>query len=123
MEAVGTQTTGADGVEGPFGTIDLDATDPTTLLVSGEVDLSVTQDVLQELPRWAQVEQVDLRGTTFLDSSGMRLLVQVARLVAPRRLQVLGASGQPLAALELFGAGHVVDLVPAAPPEQRRTGT
>lgn len=120
MGAVGTQTTGDGSVDEPFGAVALADADPTTLVVTGEVDISVTQDVLTELPRWADVEQVDLSGTTFLDSSGMRLLVQVARLVSPRRVRVVGASGQPLHALEVFGAGHVVDLVPA---QQRPTGT
>lgn len=123
MDLVGTAPTGADAVDGPYGTIDLASADPTTLVVSGEVDIAVTQDVLQELPAWSDVEQIDLTQTTFLDSSGMRLLVQVARLVAPRRVQVVGASGQPLQALEIFGAGHVVDLVPAPPAQRRPTGT
>jgi ABC-type transporter Mla MlaB component len=117
---MGTATTGDGALDGPFGTVGLADADPTTLVVTGEVDISVTQDVLTELPRWVGVEEVDLAGATFLDSSGMRLLVQVARLVAPRRVRVVGASGQPLHALEVFGAGHVVDLVPA---QQRPTGT
>ncbi|TNM61113.1 STAS domain-containing protein [Streptomyces sp. NP160] len=120
---MGTAPARGDAVGGPVGTIDLDAADPTTLVVSGEVDISVTQDVLHDLPQWGDVEQVDLTDTTFLDSSGMRLLVQVARLVAPRRVRVVGASGQPLHALEIFGADHVVDLVPGAPARERPTGT
>lgn len=120
MGAVGTATTGDGAADGPCGSIDLADADPTRLVVSGELDISVTQDVLHELPLWADVESVDLTGTTFLDSSGMRLLVQVARMVAPRRVQVVGASGQPLHALEIFGADHVVDVVPA---QERPTGT
>lgn len=120
---MGTAPAGDGSVEEPLGSVGLAPGDPTRLVVTGEVDIAVTQDVLHELPRWTDVEQVDLADATFLDSSGMRLLVQVARLVAPRRVQVVGASGQPLHALEVFGAGHVVDLVPAPTASERPTGT
>ncbi|MGQ7296639.1 STAS domain-containing protein [Quadrisphaera sp. KR29] len=123
---MGTAPTDDDAVEEVFGSVELADGDPTTLVLSGEVDLSVTQGVRPEAERWEAVERVDLSGTTFLDSSGMRLLVQVARRVAPRRVRVVGAGGQPLAALEMFGADQVVDLEPApsaASEQERPTGT
>lgn len=129
---VGTARADDDAVEESFGSVAL--SDATTLVVSGEVDISVTQLVQDEVERWGGVERVDLSGATFLDSSGMRLLVQVARRVAPRRVRVVGASGQPLAALEMFGADQLVDLEPAssagtstgtaaASEQERPTGT
>lgn len=96
---------------GPYGSVALSAERPEVLVMTGEVDVAVSDDALAELPGWTGVRVVDLSAVTFLDSSGMRLVAQVARLVRPHRLRVVGARKQPLTALKLFGADRITDLV------------
>ena len=96
---------------GPYGSVALSAERPVVLVMTGEVDVAVSDDALAQLPTWTGVRVVDLSAVTFLDSSGMRLVAQVARLVRPHRLRVVGASKQPLTALKLFGADRITDLV------------
>ena len=100
-----------EGPVGPYGSVSLSPERPEVLVMTGEVDVAVSDDALAELPGWTGVRVVDLSAVTFLDSSGMRLVAQVARLVRPHRLQVVGARKQPLTALKLFGADRITDLV------------
>jgi len=100
-----------EGPVGPYGSVSLSPERPEVLVMTGEVDVAVSDDALAELPGWTGVRVVDLSAVTFLDSSGMRLVAQVARLVRPHRLQVVGARKQPLTALRLFGADRITDLV------------
>ncbi len=66
---------------GPYGSVVLSSERPEVLVMTGEVDVAVTDDALAELPRWGGVRVVDMSAVTFIDSSGMRLVAQVARLV------------------------------------------
>ena len=96
-----------EGPVGPYGSVSLSPERPEVLVMT----VAVSDDALAELPGWTGVRVVDLSAVTFLDSSGMRLVAQVARLVRPHRLQVVGARKQPLTALKLFGADRITDLV------------
>lgn len=96
---------------GPYGSVAVSSDHPEVLVLTGEVDVAVSAAAVAQVPAWTDVRVVDLTGVTFLDSSGMRLVAQVARLVRPHRLQVVGARKQPLTALKLFGADQITDLV------------
>ena len=84
---------------GPYGSVSMSPERPEVLVMTGEVDVAVSDEALAELSTWTGVRVVDLSAVTFLDSSGMRLVAQV------------GASKQPLTALKLFGADRITDLV------------
>jgi len=56
--------------------------DEAQIAITGEVDLATADSVLRELERAVEgcaVAVVDLSGVTYIDSRGIRLLVQVAR--------------------------------------------
>lgn len=96
---------------GPYGSVAVSPERPEVLVLTGEVDVSVSEGAVAQVPAWTGVRVIDLTAVTFLDSSGMRLVAQVARLVRPHRLQVVGARKQPLNALRLFGADKITDVV------------
>jgi len=100
-----------EGPMEPYGSVTLSPEQPEVLVMTGEVDVAVSDGALAELPGWGGVRVVDMSAVTFIDSSGMRLVAQVARLVRPHRLQVVGARKQPLTALRIFGADRITDLV------------
>ena len=63
------------------------AGDEAQIAIAGEVDLGTADAVLRELEQAIEgcaVAVVDLSGVTYIDSRGIRLLVQVARGVRER---------------------------------------
>ena len=87
-----------------------------TLSLNGELDLANAPDVEQELRRIestdADVILVDLRDLSFIDSTGMKLLVgAAARSRAQNRLVLEGATPGVLRVLRIAG---IVNLLPLA---------
>ncbi len=87
-----------------------------TLGLDGELDLANAGDVEHELRRIeatdAEVILVDLRDLSFIDSTGMKLLVTAAaRSRAQNRLVLEGAAPGVLRVLRIAG---IVDLLPLA---------
>jgi anti-anti-sigma factor len=85
------------------------------LRISGEVDISNAREVSATLeaavPNAADVLVVDLSGTTYLDSSGVQLLFELAHRVQARRqeLRVVVPEGAPIrTVLDLTGLPKVV---------------
>jgi anti-anti-sigma factor len=85
------------------------------LRIRGEVDISNAGEVSAALeaavPNTADVMVVDLSGTTYLDSSGVQLLFELAHRVQARRqeLRVVVPEGAPIrTVLELTGLPKVV---------------
>ena len=82
----------------------------------GELDLG-TEDVLaDELNRAVASDAkhilLDLSGLTFIDSTGIRLLVRTHRQVAARRLRLVpGADGQVRRVLQLTGVAGCLEFV------------
>ncbi len=101
----------------------VDPSDPTRLLLHGEVDVAVVGAFadtaglpLGDLGRSlgeGGVTEVDLSAATFIDSSAIALLVAIAPALRPGRLRVRGAQGSPLMAIRATGLDALFDLVPA----------
>lgn len=108
------------------GLVRVDPSDPSVLLMTGEVDLAVAQrfrdklgagaepqDVAAALP---EVRTVDMRQVTFADSSALGLLgaLILARQADPAAgpLVVLGTQPAVQAVLEISGMASFVDLRP-----------
>lgn len=78
------------------------------LLVSGDLDLSGEQELLEHAARLlggGEVVDVDLSAVSFIDSSGLGALVRARHLAvdAGRRLRLTAASPQVVRLLELTG--------------------
>jgi len=86
-----------------------------TIALTGELDLANAPDLDRELRRVeatdAEVILVDLWGVSFVDSSGMKVLVTAAaRCRARNRLVLQCASPNVLRALRLAGVADVLPL-------------
>jgi anti-anti-sigma factor len=85
------------------------------LTVSGELDLATRDDLRDELKRagasGAGHILLDLRDLTFIDSTGIAILVEAHQRSAKkgRRLRVLSVDGQVREVLELTGLTEVLD--------------
>ena len=84
----------------------------------GELDLG-TEDVLaDELNRAVATDAkhilLDLRGVTFIDSTGICLLVRTHREVPAGRLRLVAAGGQVRRMLELTGVAECFELSQSA---------
>lgn len=89
--------------------------DMHTLTLEGELDLANSADVERELRRIeatdADVILVDLRGLSFIDSTGMKLLVTAAaRARADNRLVLHGATAGVLRVLRIAGVASLLPL-------------
>jgi anti-anti-sigma factor len=90
--------------------------------VTGEIDFSNAQEVLAGIeatvPSDVARVAVDLSGTTYLDSAGVRLLLQLAERLEARRqeLSLVVPAGAPVrSVLELADVGAVIDIVEHRP--------
>lgn len=85
--------------------------------VSGQVDLATGPQLAEALARadsdGVAAIVVDLAAVDFLDSAGVRVLVEAARL-SKARLSVQGAQGWVARVLDITGVHE--HLSPAAPP-------
>jgi anti-anti-sigma factor len=111
------------GDQPPGGRLHVDPDSPAVLRAEGEIDIDVVHRLAESLGvdevaagrtlAAAGVEEVDLSGATFIDSSAIALLVSIAPHRRPERLRVRGAAGAPLMTLQVTGLDSVLDLVPA----------
>jgi len=108
-----------------LGLIDLNTTDEsfgTLASLSGEIDLSTVDDAGERLRDAIGASEgtvaVDLREVSFLDSSGLRLLLQLNQELtdAGRRLVVVQGPRRVARVFELTGAESELDVV-AEPAE------
>jgi len=113
------------GAQPSGGRLHVDPAAPEVLRAEGEIDIDVVHTFAETLGvdevavgrtlAAAGVEEVDLSGATFIDSSAIALLVSIAPHRRPERLRVRGATGAPLMTLQVTGLDAVLDLVPARP--------
>jgi anti-sigma B factor antagonist len=99
-------------------------TDPTdtsstvTVVLGGEIDLATAADMRRRLfdDTSADVVVADLAGVGFMDSSGLRALLEVrSRLLAEgRTLTLVNLPAQVRRLFEIAGTGHLFD-GPAGP--------
>lgn len=111
------------GAQPPGGRLHVDPAAPAVLRAEGEIDIDVVHRFAEQLGvdeiaagrtlAAAGVEEVDLSGATFIDSSAIALLVSIAPHRRPERLRVRGATGAPLMTLQITGLDSVLELVPA----------
>ncbi len=108
-----------------MGLIDLTTTDESfgrLASLSGEIDLSTVDDAGKRLREAIGASEgtvaVDLRDVSFLDSSGLRLLLQLNKELseAGRRLVVVQGPRRVARVFELTGAESELDVV-AEPAE------
>jgi len=108
-----------------LGLIDLHTTDEAfgrLASLSGEIDLSTVEAAGEQLREAIAAGDgtvaVDLRDVTFLDSSGLRLLLQLNQELAEadRRMVVVQGPRRVARVFELTGAGSELDVV-AEPSE------
>lgn len=88
----------------------------TVLAVSGELDLATSPELEAELQRansGPELLVLDLRGVTFMDSTGLSLLVKAHRRAqdAHRRLAVVRGSAQVQRLLMLTGVAERLTLI------------
>lgn len=99
-----------------------DRADGFAAVVSGELDLSTIELLENELAdafeREPQTAVLDLRGLDFLDSSGLRLILQLhaRQREAGRRLVVVTTARPVTRVFELTGADNELEIV--ADPDQ-----
>jgi ABC-type transporter Mla MlaB component len=99
----------------------IDPAQPAVLHLAGEADvatvagfceqLGVTQLALGRALAAAGVREIDLSRASFIDSAVVALIVGIVPPLRPERLRVRGASGSPLATLQLTGVAGMLDLV------------
>ncbi|MFJ6941040.1 STAS domain-containing protein [Streptomyces sp. NPDC101132] len=88
------------------------------LTVAGELDFDtcpLVSGAVAVLPLWGRVLTVDLSAVTFMDSSGLHLLIALCRR-ADREggsLELTGVPAQALRVLELTGAEDLFTVLPA----------
>lgn len=87
----------------------LSTPDIHVIVATGEVDLSSSHLITESLPEPRVAEIVlDLTGVTYLDSSGLRILIQCA---ARSRLQLVAPTrGIPFEVLKLSGIFELVSV-------------
>lgn len=93
--------------------------------VSGEVDASNVESVAEELALATDTRSrrcfIDLSATTYLDSSGIRVLFTLAQRLRARRTQlelVVPENGMVRRLLEITDVGRIVPLVTSVPCEE-----
>lgn len=80
------------------------------LLLTGEIDSYTAPELSERLAGDPPVEVLDLAGVTFIDSSGLRVIVEAhqSRLAAGARLVLRSPSAAVQRLLEISGlAGHL----------------
>ena len=90
--------------------LDLSLDTDGTLVLQGEIDSYTAPDLAERLGGEPPIEVVDLAGVTFIDSSGLRAIVEAhqARSAAGTRLVLRSPSAAVQRLLEISGlAGHL----------------
>jgi anti-anti-sigma factor len=93
-----------------------DAAGVARVLLRGELDLATApqlEGALRELREAGEPTVVDLRGLTFLDSTGLRALLQATADAQGGgwSLHIVRPDGEPRVALEQSGADRLLPLV------------
>ena len=81
-----------------------------TLVLQGEIDSYTAPDLAERLAADPPVEIIDVAGVTFIDSSGLRVIVEAhqSRATAGSRLVLRAPSAAVQRLLEISGlAGHL----------------
>lgn len=89
----------------------------TWLYVAGELDIATAPELqreLQEAQRWARLIVIDLRAVTFIDCSGLHVLI-AARAGRARTMLVAGHAVKRL--LDLAGVADQVSTIDVDPSE------
>jgi anti-sigma B factor antagonist len=83
------------------------------LLLQGEIDSYTAPELADRLAAEPPVEVLDLAGVTFIDSSGLRTLVEAhqARAETGSRLMLRAPSAAVQRLLEISGLGGHLDVV------------
>ncbi|WP_454048727.1 STAS domain-containing protein [Cellulomonas sp. Marseille-Q8402] len=99
----------------------IDPASPRVLRLAGEVDVETVEQLCEALGvaqiglgralAAAGVREIDLSEATFIDSAVVALVVGIVPPLRPERLRVRGASGSPLATLQLTGVDALLELV------------
>lgn len=90
--------------------LDLSVDTDGALVLQGEIDSYTAPDLAERLATEPPVEIVDVAGVTFIDSSGLRAIVEAhqARNAAGSRLVLRSPSAAVQRLLEISGlAGHL----------------
>jgi anti-sigma B factor antagonist len=105
----------------PFGLEVVEATGLTTFVLTGDLDLVTAGDVepvLRDAQAAGNGVALDLRALRFIDSSGLRLVLEAQRRAeaAGTRVVVATGDGTVKRVFDLSGVGTLVEIVDA-PPE------
>lgn len=94
------------------------ARDGALWVMWGEVDFSVTHQVRDELAATldGRPKTIDLSEVTFMDSSGLHLILM--KVTPETRPRLVGTPEAVLELLEISGARELVELVADQPPEE-----
>jgi anti-anti-sigma factor len=87
--------------------------DFATVVISGDLDLwsgNAQSDILAGVKRLSKPVVVDASDLIFMDSAGLRFLVEVARRQHPRRLRIEGAQPPIRRVIELSGLELLMEL-------------
>ena len=90
--------------------LDLSIDTDGALVLQGEIDSYTAPDLADRLGADPPVEVVDVAGVTFIDSSGLRVIVEAhqSRIAAGSRLVLRSPSAAVQRLLEISGlAGHL----------------
>ena len=118
-------TSGAD--VGPAAVRLLERDDATVIVLSGEIDLDLSDQLSQAARRAAARNRpvwIDVSETTFIDSSAMRFFVRLAMTERRHRrdVTVIGASVNVRTALQLAGIVQLLTLRDSYPGPTAETG-
>lgn len=96
-------------------TVDRDERGATRLTLRGELDLGTAERLEQALAAAYGEVLLDLRGLTFMDSTGVRVLLESAERYAPGLRIVAPASGDVRVTIEETGIAPLLPLVEERP--------
>ena len=83
----------------------------TRLTLRGELDLGSAAELEQALAEAGSDVLLDLRGLTFMDSTGVRVLLETAERLGPGLRIVPPASGEARVTIEQTGIAPLLPLV------------
>jgi anti-sigma B factor antagonist len=96
--------------------------DHVTLRLTGEIDMSTAQSVreaaLQAMRQHDRTLQIDLSGVTFIDSTGLEVLLATRRraTVSGGQLQLIDPTHAVLRVLEVTGVDRLFQIQPGPAP-------